>query len=539
MRTMFRFLCWLAVQTVVWAAADYSQLGARLEPVIREEMREWGLKGIAVALVDGPTIVYSAGFGEARRDSAFRVGSISKLFNAIAVMQQVEKGRLDLDAPLPREVLPENPFPGAPAVTLRQLLCHRSGLPRETPVGGYLDGSEPTLAATVDSLRECVLVTVPGAKMRYSNIGPSLAGAMVERVTGQDFEAYQRAHILDPLGATHAAWRLKNLPPGRLVPSHLRLADGRGGWRHLATPVFDLGTIPAGNLFASAEDLARFASALLAGGAPLVSPATLDEMWKPQFTTDKSGFGLGFMIGNFRAHRTVSHSGAVYGHSTSFVVLPEAKLAAIVLINEDIANGRVRRISQEALFLLVQAKLGENPPAAPEPFVPADLAPFAGDFESQSYWARVEVKDGRLIGDISGQPTRFTPLAELQFAAHSRIEDAARTTFIRAEDGAISGFTLGGQKFERVRNPAPLPAAWRKFLGSYGPSFIPIIVSERHGHLYAMTENMVDYRLTPINRHVFGLPPGMYIDEQVVFLSDARGRVHGMEFASMPFPRHR
>lgn len=539
MNKTFALFCCLALHVATLTGADYTQVGARLEPVVREAMSEWGIQGIAIALVDDQSVVYSAGFGEARRDSAFRVGSISKLFNAIAVMQQVEKGRLNLDAPLPVEVLPINPFPGTPPVTLRQLLCHRSGLPREAPVGGYLDGSAPTLASTVESLRDCVLVTQPGAKTRYSNTGPSLAGTMVERATGLDFEEYQRQHILSPLGITNAAWRLKNLPPGLLVPSHLRLADGRGGWRHVLTPVFDLGTIPAGNLFASALDLGRFASALIAGGAPMLGRGTLDEMWRPQLTEDKSGFGLGFMIGTFRAHRTVSHTGAVYGHSSSLVILPDAKLAAIVLANEDIANGPVRRISQEALSLLVQAKLGETPPPKPEPYPAAELGRFAGDYESQSYWAKLEIKDGKLTGDISGQPTRFAPTGELKFAAFSRIEDGSTTTFVRGEDGAITGFSLGAQRFERVKANPPLPKAWKKFLGAYGPDFIPVVVSERHGHLYAMTENMVDYRLTPVNRHVFALPLGMYTDEEVVFLSDRRGRVHAMEFASMPFPRRR
>jgi hypothetical protein len=82
-----------------------------------------------------------------------------------------------------------------------------------------------------------------------------------------------------------------------------------------------------------------------------------------------------------------------------------------------------------------------------------------------------------------------------------------------------------------------LPAEWRTFLGSYGPDFIPLIISERHGHLYAMTENMVDYRLTPVNRHVCALPPGMYVDEHVVFLTDAAGKPHEIDFANMILPR--
>jgi hypothetical protein len=126
----------------------------------------------------------------------------------------------------------------------------------------------------------------------------------------------------------------------------------------------------------------------------------------------------------------------------------------------------------------------------------------------------------------------------LKFTADSRIEDATSVTFKRDAAGTITGFTMGAQRFERVpASPPPLPKEWRSCLGSYGPKFIPLIITERHGHLYAMTENMVDYRLTPVNRNVCLLPPGMYVDEQVVFLTGKNGRVHSINFANMIFPR--
>ncbi len=84
---------------------------------------------------------------------------------------------------------------------------------------------------------------------------------------------------------------------------------------------------------------------------------------------------------------------------------------------------------------------------------------------------------------------------------------------------------------------APLPGAWLAYCGRYGPDFIPVIVSERHGHLYAMTENMVDYRLTPINRHACAFPPGMYAGEQAVFLDLTKGRPCAIDFANVRLSR--
>ncbi len=528
-------LCALLVSGSSTPAADYSPMLPALENAIRREMAEWNLGGIAVALVDDQRVIYAAGFGEAKRDSIFRVGSISKLFNAVAVMQQVEGGKLDLDAPLPAAVLPLNPFAGEPPVTLRQMLCHRSGFQRESPLGGYFDASEPGLAATVASIRSCVLVTRPGEKTRYSNVAPSLAGHLVEQVTGQPFEEYQREHILASLGMTNSAWTLAHTPHKRIARSHMRVADGHGGWRRRAAPLFDLGTLPAGNLFSTAEDLAHFASALLAGGSGLLKPETLQQMWQPQLTSDDTGFGLGFSIGKFRGHRTVGHNGAVYGYSSLFVLLPEEKLAVIVLGNEDIANGRIQHIGELALSLLLETRLGEKPPVPAKISLPQDLVNFTGDYESQSFWARLEVRGRELSGEISGQPTSFVPAGGLRFIADSRVDHALPVLFDRDTTGAISGFKYGPvQQFTRVRaNPARLRPEWGALLGSYGPDFIPLVLSERYGHLYAMTENMVDYRLTPVNRNVCALPPGMYADEQVVFLRPRNGRAHYINFANM------
>src|SRR5262249_51201439 len=139
--------------TLAAAAPDFSAVTPAFEAAVREEMRAWEIDGIAVAWIDGTQTVYEAAFGEAQKDSVFRAGSVSKLFNAIAVMQLVEQGKWTLDESVGSRRLPENPFPDAPTVTLRHLLSHRSGLQRESTVGSYFDPSEPTLAATVASLK--------------------------------------------------------------------------------------------------------------------------------------------------------------------------------------------------------------------------------------------------------------------------------------------------------------------------------------------------------------------------------------------------
>jgi cellobiose phosphorylase len=100
-------------------------------------------------------------------------------------------------------------------------------------------------------------------------------------------------------------------------------------------------------------------------------------------------------------------------------------------------------------------------------------------------------------------------------------------------------FKALGQTFRRVTEGKPLPKQWNDLLGSYGPEFIPLIVSERNGHLYAMTENMYDYRLMPVTETVFKMPPGLYTDEYLVFHRSEKAGVHTAVLANMPLMRRK
>jgi hypothetical protein len=110
--------------------------------------------------------------------------------------------------------------------------------------------------------------------------------------------------------------------------------------------------------------------------------------------------------------------------------------------------------------------------------------------------------------------------------------------FARDSKGRVVSFNSAPQLFQRVpARPTKAPREWGTLCGSYGPDFIPLVVFEKFGHLYASTENMVDYRLTPVSRHIFSLPPGMYIDEHVVFHMNEKGKPIAAELASMMLPR--
>ena len=227
------------------------------------------LPSFVFAVVDANGIRLSGtkGFSDAAKtetvdlNSTYRVGSVSTLFTDIVVMQMVESGKLDLDAPIQKylpDFRPENPF-GKP-ITLRQLMAHRSGLVREPPVGSYFHTDEPSLAATVESLNRTTLITAPGKVTRYSNAGLAVVGRVLEVVSGIQYEDLPQQRLFRPLGMSNSGFSKARAP----APVYSEMASYDGP--RFAAPRFDLGMSPAGNLYTNANDLSKLAQMLLRAG---------------------------------------------------------------------------------------------------------------------------------------------------------------------------------------------------------------------------------------------------------------------------------
>ena len=207
---------------------DLAEACTRFEKLAHRELQRGMLTGVSVAWVDDQRIVYLKGFGladpqrnvAARPDTVYRAGSISKLFTAVAAMQLAEQGKLDIDRPV-TDYAPQFrivvPFEDAGPITPRLLMGHRAGMIRESPVGGYFDPNEPTLDATVASTADCVLVHRPGTVTKYSNIGASVNGWLVEKITGTPFP-----NISGGTSSSPWAW---SIPPSSATTT------STGAWR--------------------------------------------------------------------------------------------------------------------------------------------------------------------------------------------------------------------------------------------------------------------------------------------------------------------
>jgi len=389
----FGFIFWGFQSSDVSPRADYAAVVAELERVITREMQDKKLPALSIALVDDQQTVWAKGFGmedpdkkiPATTETVYRVGSVSKLFTDIGIMQLVEAGVLDLEASITKylpDFKPNNSF--NKAITLRQLMSHRSGLVREPPVGNYFDDTAPSLAQTIQSLNSTALIYAPEKRSKYSNAGIAAIGYVLEKTQQQPFTEYLQKAVLAPMGLKSSSFAPTPELTKHLAKAYMWSYDGR----NFVAPTFQLGMAPAGSMYSTVTDLARFMSILFNGGkgpqGQILKKATLEKMWMPQFAPagEKNGFGIGFALSELQGYRRIGHGGAIYGFATELEALPEAKLGVIAVTSLDCANSVVENIAEHALKLMLAVRNKSPLPHLkfPEPVNPAIAKRAAGSY---------------------------------------------------------------------------------------------------------------------------------------------------------------
>ncbi len=314
-----------------------------------------GLPGIAVGVVSDQQLVWSSGFGFAdvkakipmTAQTKFRMASHSKLFTAIAIMQLREAGKLRLDDPVVK-YLPW--FTAKPAgdddgqITIEQLLSHSSGLQREA--GDHWRSYE---FPTEDELRrmyaERQSAFAPSVRWKYSNLAYSIAGLLIEKVSGEKWADYVERHIYQPLGMTSSSVD-KNVS-GLAVPYTRRMPDGT---RDVIPFVDAKGMAAATGITSNVEDMARFVSANFRrgarGGAQIVSSGSWRELHRVRSVDETwiSGSALGFDVQRYNNRTYVGHGGGYPGNTTFTSLQLDDKVGVIVLTNTNDSNvGEIAR----------------------------------------------------------------------------------------------------------------------------------------------------------------------------------------------------
>ncbi|HZF03233.1 MAG TPA: serine hydrolase [Patescibacteria group bacterium] len=417
----------------VRAAIDLLDAWIEAQRVYRE------LPGLSLGIVHDQALVWARGVGwadvdrraPATADTLFRIGSITKLFTATAILILRDAGKLQLDDPLSAH-LPwfemKTAFTEAGPLTIRHLLSHTAGLPREAAFPYWTDGQFPTIDEIRARVRTQERPLPTEDRWKYSNLGATLAGEVVAAVAGEPYRDFVQRNLLAPLGMTVT---LVDTPQ----ENHPGLATGYTRWLprrpRQPLPVTDLrGLSAAGNMTTSVTDLARFAMLQLrggaAGGAQVLAGRTLGEMQRVHWLEPEwqAGWGLGFRVLRIRNKTFVGHAGGIPGFRSELRICPADKVAAIVFVNAD--DGETSAYVDKALEWVGSAIADATKPTPP-----------AADPDWQRYVGRYRNRWGDLqIIVRGGELTVIGPLAPDPLLAPSTLKKTGEHVFrLETRDG--------------------------------------------------------------------------------------------------------
>ncbi|MGA8879072.1 MAG: serine hydrolase domain-containing protein [Candidatus Korobacteraceae bacterium] len=340
------------------------QLRSSIDDIANQVLNTTGVPSASIAIVQDGKIAYVQAYGAAKLDPhtpakpqmRYSIGSISKQFTAAAILLLAEEGKLSLDDPVSKYV------PGltdGDQITIRQLLSHTSGYQDFWPQDYVppLMLKPITAEQIMDRWAKIPLDFPPGTKWQYSNTNYVIAGVIVEKVSGMPLLQFLSQRVFTPLNMSSVAdTNLNKLPPTdptgyfkyALGPSHPAPKEGKG-WM-----------FAAGELAMTAEDLAKWDIAMI--NQSLLKPASYREMETEVLLKDGVGtnYGLGVFVRNTNGHRVLEHGGEVSGFVAENIVMPDDKIAIVVLTNQD-ASEAASGIGNQVRALLLNAANPNDP----------------------------------------------------------------------------------------------------------------------------------------------------------------------------------
>ncbi|HAP76374.1 MAG TPA: serine hydrolase [Acidimicrobiaceae bacterium] len=375
--------------------------------------------GVQAAVLHGDEVVLSVAHGVADVSTGepltdghlFRIASHSKTFTATAVMQLVQAGSLRLDDRV-GELIVELASSPIAAVTVRELLSHAGGVVRDGSDGDFwqLDRAFPDRAELLQIAATDSAVLDRNERFKYSNIGYSLLGLVIEQVSGTPYRDYIVRHVIEPLGLTNTGPDLDEARRADYAGGHTALAyaDQRIPIEHIDTGAMSSAT----GLYSTASDLVRYAAAHFDGDHRLVGADAKRQMQHGEWKIDgtEAEYGLGFEIVTIGGRRVLGHGGGYPGHITRTYFDPTDRLAVSVLTNA--IDGPALAMATAAIKLIDLARGSEPDPAATNDGA-IDLQSFCGRFATVWGVYDIALLGGRLyqlspsLVDPTVAPTRL------------------------------------------------------------------------------------------------------------------------------------
>lgn len=467
----------LLLATFVCSSA-YAQSGSELphpktldelQQAMRNIAEKSHIPGAGIALISRGQLLWCGGIGKADLaanrdvtcDTEFRVGSISKTFVAIALLQLEQQGKIDLRARL-QDVAPEipfrNPWASSSPVRIVNLLEHTAGFDdmHFSEVYNYRDTEGlPLLKVFQEHPAPQDVRWPPGTRFSYSNPGYGVAGYLIEKISRQPFDVYVRNNVLKPLQFTAGDFDLTDT-------NRALLAQGYEGNPPHPIPYKNIVLRPAGDLKASPAELARlvqfFLQRGLAGERQLLRPEIIARMEVPETALSaRNGLRMGYGLANYSEIAadvvTHGHDGGIDGFISTYRYMPEQDWGFVLLLNTDSAGRALRDLSELAADFLSRDFAKPQQPVVP--LLASRLKQFAGYYASRapreqllSFMGdlfggdRIRVQDGILLrSGVFGKPEVLVPVGKNLFRTENQPE--ATAVFFRNAKGTMCYVAFG------------------------------------------------------------------------------------------------
>ncbi len=457
---------------------DYSEAFTLIDVWLEAQKDFDQLPGITAAVIKDQDVMWKGAYGwanpsehiEAEPSTLFSICSISKLFTAVAIMKLYDEGKLRLDDKI-EEILPwfdlEQQYKESGPITIRSLLTHSSGLPREAhfPYWTGPDYPFPTQDQIRADLKKQETLYPSSTYFQYSNLGLTLLGEIVAEVSGISYEQYVMTHILEPLALNNTRPEL----PEDLYGTSLAIGYGarlRKGDRAQINFFQANGIAPAAGFSSNVVDLGKFASwqfrLLDSTDQEILTSSTLKYMQQVHYTDPgwETTWGLGFAVRKGSdGQKWVSHGGSCPGYRTILMMNPQQKMAYSVMINANGTNpGQYANGIHQILKKYESAEKEEDKDANEE--IPAkDLSEYVGYYSVQPWWSEDYIGSwkGKLIslGLPADSPGKSTSLYKhIEDDTFRRVRDDGELgetlIFERGEQGNISSYKVHDNYYQRI-----------------------------------------------------------------------------------------
>ncbi len=488
---------------------------ARISEMITRSMKAHRVVGASVAIVNGgePDFVAHCGYADKSAGAPvadgtiFKIGSITKVFTASAVMRLAERGLVDIDRPL-GDYLPDfsvrSRFPEARPITVRDVLCHHAGLPCDN-LRGYFTEDLEAFHSVLPFLKESCAVCPPGAMFYYSNLGYELLGVLIARISGVPFHEYVDGTLLPGLGMHDSAVSLS--PDQR---SRLSRPYRNGGEADEPS----MKTVPEGGIHATARDMLQFMKAIVSGGTGLFAKeATLAAMTAAQYPGNPRDMsftnGLGWFVGRpglDHGGKVIWHDGGTPNFFSLVVLIPERRLGITLLTNSTTGALMNHTLSVDILrLLLAETHRVGAPPARsrkPAPLSAEAARCLAGRYFTISGVAEVAASGRRLRARLSSGTFRLEPHHDGWFGLALLVLGflplrLKQLALLRLGLPLVAGERLLALEQLGLRSPQgtpvkPLhpPAAWKARAGAY------VCVNEERPRLKSLALRLDRYGLS-------------------------------------------